>query len=84
MPYLCIELREYYFSDDIGWLEQRNEWNGLQRIGMIKSKVFEGEEKSEFTQYFIISLTGVDEFAYAVRKHWSPDVLLPVLLANKK
>lgn len=66
-----IELREYYFSDDIGWLEQRNEWNGLQGIGMVKSKVIEGEEESEFTRYFITSLTDVDEFAYAVRKHWS-------------
>ncbi len=65
-----IELQRYYFSGDIGWLEQRNEWDGLQGTGMVKLKVIGGEEESEFTQYFITSLTDVDEFTYAVRKHW--------------
>lgn len=66
-----IEIREYYLSCDIDWLEQKNEWAGLLGIGMVKSKVIEGENESEFTRYFITSLTDVMEFAYAVRKHWS-------------
>lgn len=66
-----IEIREYYLSCDIGWMEQKEEWAGLNAIGMVKSKVIEGEKESEFTRYFITSLTDVKEFAYAVRKHWS-------------
>ena len=66
-----IEIREYYLSCDIGWIEQKEEWAGLKAIGMVKSKVTEEENKSEFTRYFITSLTDVNEFAYAVRKHWS-------------
>lgn len=38
---------------------------------MVHSKVIEGEQESEFTRYFITSLTDIGEFAYAVRKHWS-------------
>lgn len=52
-------------------MEQKEEWAGLNAIGMVKSKVIEGEKESEFTRYFITSLTDVKEFAYAVRKHWS-------------
>jgi len=44
---------------------------GLKATGMVRSKVIEGENESEFTRYFITSLTDVKEFAYAVRKHWS-------------
>lgn len=66
-----IETREYYLCSDIGWLEQGNEWAGLKSIGMVKSKVSEGENKSEFIRYFITSLTEISEFAYAVRKHWA-------------
>ena len=66
-----VEIREYYLSRDIGWLEQKEEWAGLQAIGMVKTKVMEGEKESEFTRYFITSLTDINEFAYAVRKHWS-------------
>ena len=38
---------------------------------MVHSKIIEGEGESEFTRYFITSLTDISEFAYAVRKHWS-------------
>ncbi len=66
-----IEIREYFLSTDIDWLEQRDKWTNLNALGMVHSKVIEGENKSEFTRYFITSLTDINEFAYAVRKHWS-------------
>ena len=66
-----IETREYFLSTDIEWLETRDEWANLNAIGMVRSKVIEGENESEFTRYFITSLTDINEFAYAVRKHWS-------------
>ena len=66
-----IENREYQLLTDISWLSQRNEWTNLKGIGMVKSIVYEKEEKYEYDRYFITSLTDLNEFAYAVRKHWS-------------
>ena len=66
-----IETREYYLSADIDWLERRDEWANLNAIGMVCTKIIEGENESEFTRYFIMSLTNINEFSYAVRKHWA-------------
>ena len=66
-----IETREYFLSTDIEWLENRDGWASLNAIGMVRSKVIEGEIESEFIRYYITSLTDINEFAYAVRKHWS-------------
>ena len=66
-----IEVREYFLCTDIDWLENRDEWANLNAIGMVRSKIVEGENESEFTRYFITSLTDINEFSYAVRKHWS-------------
>ena len=66
-----IETREYFLSTDIDWLANRDEWVNLNAIGMVHSKIIDGDNESEFTRYFITSLTDINEFAYAVRKHWS-------------
>ena len=66
-----IEIREYYLTTDIDWLEQRDDWTHLNALGMVRSKIIKGENVSNFTRYFITSLTDINEFAYAVRKHWS-------------
>ena len=68
-----IEKREYYLETNIDWLPYRSEWKNLNGIGMVKSSVT-STKTGEFTQesrYFITSLTNVEQFAYAVRKHWS-------------
>lgn len=51
-----IEIREYYFSYDIDWLE-KNEWTELKKIGRVKPKVIEGENK--FTRYYILRKTAL-------------------------
>ena len=66
-----MEKREYRLLTDISWLGQKDEWRGLKALGMVKSTVTEKEETRQFTRYFITSLTGLDEFARSVRKHWS-------------
>ena len=66
-----IEIREYYLATDISWLEQRKEWANLRALGMVRSKVTDGEHTSEYIRYYITSLTNVTEFANSVRKHWS-------------
>ena len=64
------EAREYYLETELSWLEAREEWSNLNAVGMVKSVVERGGEVSFEIRYFIASLTDVDEFAYAVRKHW--------------
>jgi len=66
-----IENREYFLETDIDWLFQRSEWSNLKGIGMVKSTVLEKGIVRQETRYFITSLTDVNDFAYAVRKHWS-------------
>lgn len=61
-----IETREYFLAADIDRLEQREEWINLRTLGMVCSKVIEGENTSEYVRYYITSLTDVNEFAYAV------------------
>ena len=68
-----IEKREYYLETKIDWLTQREDWMGLNGIGMVKTSVI-SQKTGEFSQesrYFITSLTDIHKFANAVRKHWS-------------
>ena len=68
-----IEQRTYYLETQIDWLSQRPDWTGLNGIGMVKTNVLTmktGEMREE-CRYFLTSLTDIDAFAHAVRKHWS-------------
>lgn len=68
-----IETRDYYVTDQIGWMELDDKWSSIKSIGMVKSKIESmstGKTTIE-TRYFISSLTAeVHRFAYAVRQHW--------------
>ena len=66
-----IEKREYHLLTDISWLEQKTEWKGLRALGFVKSTVTKNDNTHQFTRYFITSLTDLEEFSDAVRKHWS-------------
>lgn len=66
-----IEQREYFLETEIDWLWQKPDWAGLSGIGMVKSTVEKKGEAYEESRYFITSLTNLDEFARAVREHWS-------------
>ena len=67
----CIERREYWQTDDIGWMAQKAEWTGLMSIGMTKNTIIKNNETKTEVRYFISSLPlGVDEMARAIRSHW--------------
>jgi predicted transposase YbfD/YdcC len=66
-----IEKREYFLETDIAWLPQKQEWTNLHAIGAVRSTVDEKSGVRQETRYFITSLTAINDFAYAVRKHWS-------------
>ena len=58
-----MEKREYYFTQDVEWIENRSDWANLNAIGMVRStRIVEGEKRTEL-RYFIASLTDVIDFA---------------------
>ncbi len=51
------------------WIDDRNEWAGLNAIGMVKStRIINGIESVE-NRFFITSLTDVEQFSEAARLH---------------
>lgn len=65
------EKREYRLLTDLSWLPERSEWAGLKAVGSVCSTVTRNGITSTDTRFFITSLTDIDRFAYAVRKHWA-------------
>jgi len=65
-----IETRAYFLETEIDWLYQKPDWVGLNAIGAVKSSVWKNDVLHEETRYFITSLTNVETFAEAVRRHW--------------
>jgi predicted transposase YbfD/YdcC len=66
-----VEKREYWQTDDIGWLRQKEDWSGLKSIAMTRNTVFKDNKETSETRYFISSLpVDVKEVARAIRGHW--------------
>ena len=68
-----FERREYWLENDIAFLDgipERERWIGLRGVGMVYSEVEKNGEVTTEVRDFITSLTDINEFAYAVRKHW--------------
>lgn len=72
-----IEVREYYQTEDIKWLTQRQNWKGLKSIGMERKTITrpDGTISIEY-RYYISSLkNSIELFSRAVRRHWSVEVM---------
>ena len=66
-----LEKREYWQTDDISWLTQKNSWAGLKSIAMTKNTITKDGETTVETRYFISSLPlNIKEISRAIRKHW--------------
>jgi predicted transposase YbfD/YdcC len=66
-----LEKREYFLETAIDWLPQKSEWSNLNALGGVSTTVEEKGIVRHETRYFITSLTDINDFAYAIRKHWS-------------
>jgi hypothetical protein len=67
-----IEIREYFQTDDIKWMPDREKWSGLKSIGMTRTICKSAKGETTETRYFISSLTpDLELFSQAVRGHWS-------------
>jgi len=65
-----FEIRDYYLTSDLGWLYGREEWSGLNGLGMVHTKVTRDDKVAEEMRLYITSLMDVQLFAKAVRAHW--------------
>jgi predicted transposase YbfD/YdcC len=67
----AIEKREYWHTDDIGWLSQKKDWVGLKSIAMTRNKITKNGVTTTEDRYFISSLdVNAEEIARAIRGHW--------------
>ncbi len=67
-----IEIREYYQTEDIKWLEEKKEWRGLKSIIMEKKTIKKEEKEQIEYRYFISSLKNdIELIGRAIRGHWS-------------
>src|SRR5437588_2899301 len=68
-----IEVRRYYATSDIEWLNQKADWQGLQSIAMVESeRTVLGQETSKERRYYISSLSAsAKQLGQAIRSHWS-------------
>ena len=65
-----IEIRDYYLTTAIDWLNKREDWSKLRGLGMVHTKITVGDKVTEENRYYITSLADVQAFAKAVRAHW--------------
>jgi predicted transposase YbfD/YdcC len=66
-----LETRRYWISEQIGWLEDKGQWEKLRSVGMVERVVEMAGERSVETAYYLSSLPAeVGRFAAAVRGHW--------------
>jgi predicted transposase YbfD/YdcC len=66
-----IERRKYYISEDIEWMEYKDDWKNFNSIGMAIRESFEKGKTTIERRYFIASLKAdAKVFARAVRNHW--------------
>ena len=73
-----VEVRTYFLSTELSGLHQKSAWKGLEAIGMVHSVITNQKtgEKTEAYRYYITSLTDIEAFANAVRKHWGIEASL--------
>ena len=67
-----VEKREYYQTEEIKWLAQNKEWNGIKSIEMEEKTIRDEKgERKEYRDYISSLATDIETFRRAVRGHWS-------------
>lgn len=69
---------EYFQTSDIQWYSKKEDWVGLESIGMVRKTITkQGKEQKKMEtkvekRYYISSKpVQIKEFAYATREHWA-------------
>lgn len=68
-----LEIRKCVVSNEIGWLQSKSEWKGLQGIGAIYCEIEENGKKTKQSHYFIYSCGDMtaEQIMRHKRNHWS-------------
>ncbi len=66
-----LETREYFQSAELGWFADKEQWEGLQSVGMVQATREIHGKSSTQRRYYLSSLPlDIERFARAVRGHW--------------
>jgi predicted transposase YbfD/YdcC len=66
-----VEIRRYFTTSDIGWLQGREDWKNLETICMVERERHFGDRVEQETSYYIGSMeSSAERFGRAVRSHW--------------
>lgn len=67
-----IETRRTTVFHDVGWLEERHDWPGLQAVVMVESERESDARIERETRFYITSSTDkADKLGDIVRRHWA-------------
>jgi predicted transposase YbfD/YdcC len=67
-----FEARRCWAASGLGWLEGREEWEGLKSVVFVESERFIGDELSVEARYYLSSLPNDAKLLNeAIRSHWS-------------
>jgi predicted transposase YbfD/YdcC len=66
-----IEVRKYWTTSDIDWLQGKEDWKGLETICMVERERHFEERIEKETSYYIGSIEkDAKKFSHAIRSHW--------------
>ena len=66
-----IEIRECWCTDDIEWLSQKDDWNNLQSISLLRStRIIDDTETTEDRLYISSLPADAQKHNVIIRKHW--------------
>jgi predicted transposase YbfD/YdcC len=66
-----IEIRRYCTTDNIDWLQGKEQWAGLKTITMVQRQRHINDKTSTETSYYISSIEmNAEKIARAIRGHW--------------
>ena len=67
-----IETRTYTAIHDIGWLQERHDWPGLQGVVVVESERETGDKIERETRFYLTSLAWLAcQLGPIVRSHWA-------------
>lgn len=71
-----IEIREYYQTNDIKWLTNKNKWKNIKSIRIVEKTIKKEDKESKEIRYYISSLAPqINLFEKAVRGHWGIEIM---------
>jgi predicted transposase YbfD/YdcC len=66
-----IETRRYWASEQIGWLADRAQWEGLRSVAVVEATRDLGGQRTTERRYYLSSLPATSEkIPAAIRGHW--------------